>query len=81
MTCGTLHFCGSCAVLRRSALEEMSGLPLKPSPDAHTALKCSVQTQTTYINIPQAAGLATDVYRHMWVKIRWAQGWRKFSLR
>ena len=55
-------FCGSCAVLRRTALEEIGGVAVETvTEDAHTALRLQVRKwNTAYINIPQAAGLATE---------------------
>ncbi|EWH07758.1 cellulose synthase [Pseudoalteromonas lipolytica SCSIO 04301] len=70
-------FCGSCAVLRRSALEEIGGFAVETvTEDAHTALRMQrAGYKTTYINIPQAAGLATDsLSAHVGQRIRWARG-------
>ena len=70
-------FCGSCAVLRRSALEESGGFAVETvTEDAHTALRMQrAGYKTTYINIPQAAGLATDsLSAHVGQRIRWARG-------
>jgi cellulose synthase (UDP-forming) len=43
--------------------------------DAHTALRLQVREwNTTYINIPQAAGLATEsLSGHIGQRIRWAR--------
>jgi cellulose synthase (UDP-forming) len=70
-------FCGSCAVLRRSALDEIGGMAVETvTEDAHTSLR--MQTggwNTAYINIPQAAGLATErLSGHVKQRIRWARG-------
>ncbi len=70
-------FCGSCAVLRRSAVEEIGGFAFETvTEDAHTALKMQRKGyKTSYINIPQAAGLATDsLSAHVGQRIRWARG-------
>jgi cellulose synthase (UDP-forming) len=70
-------FCGSCAVLRRRALEEIGGLAVETvTEDAHTALRLQCQGwNTAYINIPQAAGLATEsLSAHIGQRIRWARG-------
>ena len=70
-------FCGSCAVLRRSALEEVGGIAVETvTEDAHTALKMHRKGWTTaYLNIPQAAGLATEsLSAHVGQRIRWARG-------
>ena len=70
-------FCGSCAVLKRQALEEINGFAVETvTEDAHTALRMQrAGYKTTYINIPQAAGLATDsLSAHIGQRIRWARG-------
>src|SRR5579862_5438648 len=55
-------FCGSCAVLRRSALDEIGGIAVETvTEDAHTALRMQRRGwNTAYLNIPLAAGLATE---------------------
>jgi cellulose synthase (UDP-forming) len=70
-------FCGSCAVLRRSALDEIGGIAVETvTEDAHTALRMQrLGWNTAYINIPQAAGLATEsLAAHIGQRIRWARG-------
>jgi cellulose synthase (UDP-forming) len=70
-------FCGSCAVLRRSALEDVGGVATESvTEDALTALKMSMRGyNTAYLAIPQAAGLATEsLGRHVGQRIRWARG-------
>ena len=70
-------FCGSCAVLRRGPLEEVGGVAVETvTEDAHTALKLHRLGYTTaYINIPLAAGLATEsLSSHIGQRIRWARG-------
>ena len=70
-------FCGSCAVLRRSALEEVGGIAVETvTEDAHTSLRLQVQGwNSAYVNIPQAAGLATEsLSSHVGQRIRWARG-------
>jgi cellulose synthase (UDP-forming) len=70
-------FCGSCAVLRRTALEEVGGIAVETvTEDAHTALKLHRRGyNTAYINITQAAGLATEsLAAHVAQRIRWARG-------
>jgi len=70
-------FCGSCAVLRRSALEEIGGIAVETvTEDAHTALRMQRHGwNTAYINIPKAAGLATEsLAAHIGQRIRWARG-------
>lgn len=70
-------FCGSCAVIKRSAIEDIGGFAFETvTEDAHTALKMQRKGyQTSYINLPQAAGLATDsLSTHVGQRIRWARG-------
>ncbi|MGB8029362.1 MAG: UDP-forming cellulose synthase catalytic subunit [Terracidiphilus sp.] len=70
-------FCGSCAVLRRSALDEIGGIATETvTEDAHTSLRMQTAGwNTAYINIPQAAGLATErLSAHVSQRIRWARG-------
>lgn len=70
-------FCGSCAVLNRAALEEIGGVAVETvTEDAHTSLKMHRRGwRTAYINIPQAAGLATEsLSAHVGQRIRWARG-------
>jgi len=70
-------FCGSCAVLRRSALDEIGGMAVETvTEDAHTSLRMQQNGwNTAYINIPQAAGLATERLRSLiQQRTRWARG-------
>jgi len=70
-------FCGSCAVLRREALDEVGGLATETvTEDAHTALRLHRHGwNTAYIAIPQAAGLATEsLAAHVGQRVRWARG-------
>lgn len=70
-------FCGSCAVLRRSALDDIDGIATESvTEDALTALKLNeVGYNTAYLALPQAAGLATEnLSRHIGQRIRWARG-------
>ena len=70
-------FCGSCAVLRRAALDEIGGIAVETvTEDAHTSLRMQMKGwSTAYINIPQAAGLATErLSAHIGQRIRWARG-------
>lgn len=70
-------FCGSCAVLRRRALDEIGGIAVETvTEDAHTALRMQrLGWNTAYINIPRAAGLATEsLAAHIGQRIRWARG-------
>ncbi|WP_107850633.1 UDP-forming cellulose synthase catalytic subunit [Oceanimonas marisflavi] len=70
-------FCGSCALLRRSALEEIGGIAVDTvTEDAHTALRLHrLGWNSAYMRIPQAAGLATEsLSAHVGQRIRWARG-------
>jgi len=70
-------FCGSCAVLRRSALADVGGIAVETvTEDAHTALKMHRQGwRTAYLDVPQAAGLSTETLAgHVGQRIRWARG-------
>jgi cellulose synthase (UDP-forming) len=70
-------FCGSCAVIRRSALDEVGGIAVETvTEDAHTALRLQRRGwHTAYLDVPQAAGLATEsLSAHVGQRIRWARG-------
>ncbi len=70
-------FCGSCAVLRRKALDQAGGMAVETvTEDAHTSLRMQMRGWgTAYVNIPQAAGLATErLSAHIGQRIRWARG-------
>jgi cellulose synthase (UDP-forming) len=70
-------FCGSCAVIRRSALNEVGGFAVETvTEDAHTALKLQRRGwNTAFLDIPLAAGLATErLALHVNQRIRWARG-------
>lgn len=70
-------FCGSCALLRRVALVEINGFATETvTEDAHTALKIqSLGWNTAFIDIPLAAGLATEkLVLHVIQRTRWARG-------
>ena len=70
-------FCGSCAVLRRMALESIGGFAVDTvTEDAHTALRLHRHGWTSaYLSTPQAAGLATEsLSAHVGQRIRWARG-------
>lgn len=70
-------FCGSCAVIRRSALDEIGGIAVETvTEDAHTSLRLHRKGYTSaYMRIPQAAGLATEsLSAHIGQRIRWARG-------
>lgn len=70
-------FCGSCAVMRRSALDDIGGIAVETvTEDAHTSLRMHRRGYgSAYIRIPQAAGLATEsLSAHVRQRIRWARG-------
>ncbi|MGB3392549.1 MAG: UDP-forming cellulose synthase catalytic subunit, partial [Stenotrophomonas sp.] len=70
-------FCGSCAVLRRTAIDDIGGFATETvTEDAHTALRLHRSGwNSAYLRIPQAAGLATDsLGAHVNQRIRWARG-------
>ncbi|MFI8375853.1 UDP-forming cellulose synthase catalytic subunit [Pseudomonas helleri] len=70
-------FCGSCAILRRSALESIGGFAVETvTEDAHTALRLHRKGwNSAYLRIPQAAGLATEsLSAHIAQRMRWARG-------
>ncbi|MFC4594460.1 UDP-forming cellulose synthase catalytic subunit [Sphingobium tyrosinilyticum] len=70
-------FCGSCAIIRRSALEQTNGFAGETvTEDAHTALKLQrMGWNTAYIGIRLSAGLATErLVLHVGQRIRWARG-------
>lgn len=76
-------FCGSCAVLRRTALESIGGFAVETvTEDAHTALRMHRQGwSSAYLSIPQAAGLATEsLSAHIGQRIRWARAWCRSSV-
>ena len=70
-------FCGSCAVLRRTALAGIGGICQETvTEDAHTALKLhAAGWDSVFYDVPLAAGLATESYAdHVGQRIRWARG-------
>lgn len=70
-------FCGSCALIRRTALDAVGGIAVETvTEDAHTSLRMQkLGYNTAYINIPQAAGLSTETLAaHVGQRVRWARG-------
>ena len=70
-------FCGSCAVLRRSAIEAIGGFKVETvTEDAHTALELHARGwRSVYLALPLAAGLATESFAaHVTQRTRWARG-------
>ena len=55
-------FCGSCAVIRRKAVDSIGGFAFETvTEDAHTALRLQRHGwSTAYLKLPLAAGLATE---------------------
>mgnify|MGYP002623745191 CR=1 FL=1 len=72
-----VYFCGSCAVIRRSALEEIGGIATETvTEDCHTSLRLHAKGYLTrYLNVPLAAGLAPERFSaHITQRMRWARG-------
>lgn len=70
-------FCGSAAVLRRAALEEVGGVSGESiTEDAETALSLHARGwRSAYINHPMIAGLQPETYSgFITQRVRWAQG-------
>lgn len=70
-------FCGSCAVMRRTALLQVGGIAVETvTEDAHTALRMHRRGwRTAFLGVPQASGLATEsLSAHIGQRIRWARG-------
>lgn len=71
------YFCGSCAVLKRSALDEIGGIAIDTvTEDAHTSINLHARGyNSAYLNIPLAGGLATEsLSAHIKQRMRWARG-------
>lgn len=70
-------FCGSCALLRRKAINNIGGFATETvTEDAHTSLRLHQKKwKSAYLNLPQASGLATESLRdHVGQRLRWARG-------
>jgi cellulose synthase (UDP-forming) len=70
-------FCGSCAVIRRDALNEVGGFAYETvTEDAHTALKIQRRGwNTAFLNIRISAGLATETLGQLiGQRARWCRG-------
>ncbi len=70
-------FCGSCALIRRTALESIGGVAVETvTEDAHTSLKLQRNGWNTgFIRFPMAGGLATNTMAdHIKQRMRWARG-------
>ena len=74
---GGAFFCGSCAVIRRTALEAIGGVPTETvTEDCHASLRMQkAGWRTAYLRVPLAAGLATErLILHIGQRMRWARG-------
>lgn len=70
-------FCGSAALLRRAALQEVGGISGESiTEDAETALSLHARGwRSAYINHPMIAGLQPETYSgFITQRVRWAQG-------
>lgn len=70
-------FCGSCAIIRRSALLQIGGVPTETvTEDAHCSLRMQRRGwKTAYLRLPLASGLATErLIIHVGQRMRWARG-------
>jgi cellulose synthase (UDP-forming) len=70
-------FCGSCALIRRTALEEVGGVPHQTvTEDCHCSLLMAKRGwHSAYIRLPLASGLATErLSIHQGQRMRWARG-------
>lgn len=76
-TWNAVMFCGSSAVMRRSALMEIGGIAVETvTEDAHTSLKLNRRGwKSAFISRPLASGLSTEsLSAHVGQRIRWARG-------
>ncbi|USH04934.1 UDP-forming cellulose synthase catalytic subunit [Grimontia kaedaensis] len=70
-------FCGSAAVIRRAAIEEVGGISTKTiTEDADTALNIHAKGwDSAYLNIAMVAGLSPDTFgAYVTQRSRWSQG-------
>ena len=75
--CRTATIFGTPPFSAGHAIEEIKGIAVETvTEDAHTSLRMQIAGwNTAYINIPQAAGLATEsLSSHFGQRIRWARG-------
>ncbi len=76
-TWNAAFFCGSCAVLRRKAIEDAGGISTESvTEDVHTSLRIQQKGwNSAYIREPLAAGMATErLSDHIGQRTRWARG-------
>ena len=70
-------FCGSCALLKRQAIQDAGGISTDSvTEDVHTSLRIQQNGwNSAYLNLPLAAGLATErLSDHISQRTRWARG-------
>lgn len=70
-------FCGSSAVIKRAAIDAVGGFAVDTvTEDAHTSLRMHRRGyNTAYLNVPLAAGLATEsLTAHVVQRMRWGRG-------
>ncbi|MES2711786.1 MAG: UDP-forming cellulose synthase catalytic subunit [Pseudomonadota bacterium] len=75
-------FCGSCAVIRRTAMLQAGGVPTETvTEDCHLSLRMQrMGWNTAYLRMPLAAGLATErLILHIGQRMRWARGMLQIS--
>ena len=82
---GAAFFCGSAAMLRRSALETLGGFSTDTvTEDAETSLEAFSQGYTSvYLDVPLVSGLQPDTFSgFIQQRARWGQGmWQIFWLK
>ena len=82
---GTAFFCGSAAMLRRSALDEIGGFASETlTEDAETSLHAFSKGYTSvYLDLPLVSGLQPETFSgFIQQRSRWAQGmWQIFFLK
>lgn len=82
---GSAFFCGSAAMLRRSALEKLGGFSTATvTEDAETSLEAFSHGYTSvYLDVPLVSGLQPDTFSgFIQQRARWAQGmWQIFWLK
>lgn len=70
-------FCGSCAVVRRAALDDVGGFPVETvTEDLHLSLELHARGwRSAYVNLPLAFGLAPhDAEAYQSQRVRWGNG-------
>ena len=75
-------FCGSCAIMRRKALEEVGGIAVETvTEDAHTSLKLNRRGwSSAFLSTPLSAGLSTETLAaHIDSESAGPEAWCRFS--